>query len=147
VRSSVRVLVLLDTHLLSQRHYLHVMVPSFTSPLLSLAADAIQDLDGADAITGLLTSPFLLTLYPLLSSPFPFSISLYQMQRVHSRRSTSRKHLLEALASPSQIQKSSTHFPTLPASFNFTYLPSHPNIRTWPRPFWHVLLALSTLFF
>lgn len=38
------------------------MVPSFPSPLLSLAADAIQDLDGADAITGLLTSPFLFTL-------------------------------------------------------------------------------------
>jgi Fungal protein of unknown function (DUF1752) len=32
------------------------MVSSFPSPLLSLAADAIQDMDGADAVTGLWTS-------------------------------------------------------------------------------------------
>ena len=42
---------------------LHVMVSSFPSPLLSLAADAIQDMDGADAVTGLWTS-----------APLPLSI-------------------------------------------------------------------------
>ena len=50
------------------------MVSSFPSPLLSIAADAIQDLDGADAITSLWTSPFLLSPLPLfpphLFSPF-----------------------------------------------------------------------------
>ena len=47
------------------------MVSSFPSPLLSLAADAIQDLDGADAITGLWTSPFL-SLFSLLFFPHLF---------------------------------------------------------------------------
>ena len=47
------------------------MVSSFPSPLLSLAADAIQDLDGADAITGLWTSPSL-PLFSLLFFPHLF---------------------------------------------------------------------------
>jgi hypothetical protein len=47
------------------------MVSSFPSPLLSLAADAIQDLDGTDAVTGLWTSTSLLSLSFLFpSSPF-----------------------------------------------------------------------------
>lgn len=51
---------------------LHVMVSSFPSPLLSLAADAIQDLDGADAVTGLWTStPLPLSILFLSSSSPP----------------------------------------------------------------------------
>ena len=44
------------------------MVPNFPSPVLSLAAEALKDLDGGDAITGLWSSmsPFSLSL------PFPF---------------------------------------------------------------------------
>jgi hypothetical protein len=78
---------------------------------------------------------------------FFFSTSLYEMQRVHSRWSTPREHLLEALASTSlrrlQIQESSPHLPALPAlptSFNLGLLPSDSHIRTRRRAFWHVFI-------
>jgi hypothetical protein len=59
------------------RHFilsLHVMVP-----VLSLATDALIDLDGTDAITGLWTSTFILSLSRFSSLPPSFrpdSVSL-----------------------------------------------------------------------
>jgi hypothetical protein len=56
--------------------FLYVMVPTFPSPLLSLAADALKDLDSGDALSHLWSSKYNL----LLISPFltPKS-SLYKM--------------------------------------------------------------------
>jgi hypothetical protein len=56
----------------------HVMVSNFPSPLLSIAADALKDLDGGDALSHLWSSmynPLRLSLFLSIQSP----ISFYKM--------------------------------------------------------------------
>lgn len=57
---------------------LYVMVSHFPSPVLSLASDAVKDLDGHDALPGLWTGTFLLPHIPHTPHTFffPFSLSL-----------------------------------------------------------------------
>ena len=68
----------------------------FPVPVLSLAADAIRELEGRDAVCGLLGCE---SLFFQVEKVLSMARSVLEMQGVHQGRSSSREHLMAIVAS------------------------------------------------
>ena len=80
---------------------LDTMISAFPSPILSVAADVVKDLEGEDALCSLWARmfsfpPFILALSVLKPSP---TQSIHKVQRVPERRTPPREHLMALVVS------------------------------------------------
>lgn len=71
------------------------MLTAFPTPILSIAADAVRDLEGRDALSGLWICRFLLP--SIITCMFIYLQSVYKMQRIPARRTEIGEHFMEVM--------------------------------------------------
>ena len=71
------------------------MLTTFPTPVLSIAADAVRDLEGRDALSGLWTCMFLIP--GIVIHMLIYLSSVYEVQRIPARRPEIGEHLMEIM--------------------------------------------------
>jgi len=73
------------------------MLATFPAPVLSVAADAVRDLEGHDALSGLWTREWTLCPPLVFSRPDTIQLSVYEMQRIAAGGKTVGEYLVEVV--------------------------------------------------
>lgn len=86
-------------HHLQHHHQRGGMLATFPAPVLSITADAVKDLEGRDALSGLWTCRFSLFRIAIHNMLIITPTSVYEMQGIFARRTEIGEHFMAIVVS------------------------------------------------